>query len=220
MRGIELNNQGSISLNDSNSIWWNRGLAIFIALLAVFSGFSAVIGAIFDFGTILNFIEASTEEIEEPIHPGDNATEEELKLYEEEKMVFEEINMTLTMMRQMEEKNIQDKQILFYGLTFLIALPVVALVWTKHEYWLQSAIGWASFQFAGSIWLQAITIPILAEMYSGVPGGNYMQYSGFASTSGCSLLIFGFIALVYLSTNEKANSIPDSAFHLNSVQNY
>ena len=76
---MNLNNQGSIALNDSNSIWWNRGLAIFIALLAVFSGFSAVIGAIFDFGTILNFIEASTEEIEEPIHPGDNATEEELK---------------------------------------------------------------------------------------------------------------------------------------------
>ena len=46
-------------------------------------------------------------------------------------MVFEEINMTLTMMRQMEEKTFKTKQILFYGLTFLIALPVVALVWTQ-----------------------------------------------------------------------------------------
>ena len=67
------------------------------------------------FGTILNFIEASTEEIEEPIHPGDNATEEEIQALRRGRdgLTYDEVNKTLTMMRQLDErKTSQDKQMI------------------------------------------------------------------------------------------------------------
>lgn len=196
-----------------DSIWWNRGLAIFIALLALMSGFSAIAGAVFDFGTILQFIEASTQEFEEPIPPGNNASEEEIQRYEEERFAYEEVNKTLTMMRELDERNISQKSVIFYGLTFLLAIPTVALIFTKHEYWLQIAIGWCSFQLLGAMWLQAITMPVMSVYYEDIPSGNLLQYSGFASSGGCGLFLYALIAVVYLATNEKANQIPDSAFH-------
>lgn len=202
-----------IPIPNDKSIWWNRGLAIFIALLATLSGFSAILGAVFDFGTILQFIEASTNEFEEPTPPGENATDEEIMRYEQEKYAYDEVNKTLTVMRELDESNISQKQVIFYGLTFFLAIPTVALIFTKHEYWLQFAIGWTSFQLLGAMWLQALTIPIMAVYYEDIPNGNLLQYSGFASSGGCGLLLYALIAVVFLATNEKANQIPESAFH-------
>jgi len=136
--------EGAYSPISEPSPWWLRGLAIFMALMAIFYAFNSLMTAVTPM-LISEFTDMEWEEIEE--YPEDGSDEEKEE-WEEGKLAWEGMqDYTDEMMEFMGPVALHS------GLLAIIGLASAVLLWTSREAGIKAVGAWIAVNFAGGIWM-------------------------------------------------------------------
>mgnify|MGYP001066160882 FL=1 len=136
--------EGAYSPISEPSPWWLRGLAIFMALMAIFYAFNSLMTAVTPM-LISEFTDMEWEEIEEYPEDGSDGEKEE---WEEGKLAWEDMqDYTDEMMEFMGPVALHS------GLLAIIGLASAVLLWTSREAGIKAVGAWIAVNFAGGIWM-------------------------------------------------------------------
>ena len=136
--------EGAYSPISEPSPWWLRGLAIFMALMAIFYAFNSLMTAVTPM-LISEFTDMEWEEIEE--YPEDGSDEEKEE-WEDGKLAWEGMqDYTDEMMEFMGPVALHS------GLLAIIGLASAVLLWTSREAGIKAVGAWIAVNFAGGIWM-------------------------------------------------------------------
>jgi len=121
-----------------------RGLAIFMALMAIFYAFNSLMTAVTPM-LISEFTDMEWEEIEE--YPEDGSDEEKEE-WEEGKLAWEDMQDYMDEMMEF-----MGPIALHSGLLAIIGLASAVLLWTSREAGIKAVGAWIAVNFAGGVWM-------------------------------------------------------------------
>ena len=136
--------EGAYSPISEPSPWWLRGLAIFMALMAIFYAFNSLMTAVTPM-LISEFTDMEWEEIEEYPEDGSDGEKEE---WEEGKLAWEDMQDYMDEMMEF-----MGPVALHSGLLAIIGLASAVLLWTSREAGIKAVGAWIAVNFAGGIWM-------------------------------------------------------------------
>ena len=136
--------EGAYAPVSEPSPWWLRGLAVFMALMAIFFAFNALMTAVTPM-LISEFTDMEWEEIE--AYPEDGSDEEKEE-WEEGKTAWEDMQDYLD-----DFTEFMGPIALHNALLAIIGLASAVLLWTNREAGIKAVGAWIAVNFAGGIWM-------------------------------------------------------------------
>ncbi len=198
--------------------WWYWGLAIFIAIMAILSGFNALATGIIYQGDIL---EMDFEQLDPGPYP-ENGSSSEKQQWNETTEGNQALNDTREMMKDLKESGVFEMQMIFASMGCLSGLIVVGLLTAKHDYSFHIAGIWVGYSTISAIVLTVMSNSAMANFYQSqeyYPDNmeTLGMIAGISQVLLCNLFIGAIIFLGWMNTRANAKQTPESGFHQKSV---
>ena len=200
------------------SPWWHWGLAIFIAMMSVLSGFNApATGYIYK----SNILDLDFEQLDIGPYP-ENGSSSEQQQWNETNEGNQALNDTQELMDEFRESGILELQMIFAAIGCLCGLLVTGLLAAKMKYSYHAAGVWVGYSTISAISLTVMSNSIMSEFYQSqeyYPASMDLigMIAGIGQVVFCNLILAAIIFFCWMNTRQGLEQVPESGFHNNPV---
>ena len=200
------------------SPWWHWGLAIFIAIVSVLSGFNALAtGYIYK----SNILDMDFGQLDLGPYP-ENGSSSEQQQWNETNEGNQALDDTRGLMDELRESGIIEMQIIFATIGCLCGLLVAGLLAAKTKYSFHAAGVWVGYSTISAIVLTVKSNSVMSEFYQAqeyYPANMDIigMIAGIGQVIFCNLMLAATIFFCWMNTRQGLKQVPESGFHNNSV---